>query len=309
MWPQAIRPRMTALVLQNVRQEWCMGQQAAAQAAALHAQWQGTGYSRSYAASSDPTGGADSGDGGGKKGWVPEWLRKRVPSVLSSVLPEGNRTPDQLKPDEFTLEVFAKTLKQASRLGSVAKYMPGVPNIIPDAVTSSALALNEKIIGAMQPEHKADVTKFKHDDRVKVAKAVGCTTAQVDEVIAKYNWMQTLLKKVSDAKAKGQPLPQSFTDIEKIVGSWDTFKNASPGAAAPGGRPGVGAPGGRPGAAASGARPGVQGARATVPEGTTVPLEAKGPKGKPCGLAGRQVTRKTECPLTGKKYKRCCGSR
>lgn len=32
-----------------------------------------------------------------------------------------------------------------------------------------------------------------------------------------------------------------------------------------------------------------------------------GPEGAPCGLKGQSVGRSTACPLTGKKWKSCCG--
>ena len=38
-----------------------------------------------------------------------------------------------------------------------------------------------------------------------------------------------------------------------------------------------------------------------------VPLNAEGPNGQPCPLAGVQAGRNTKCPLTRKAYKACCG--
>ena len=39
-----------------------------------------------------------------------------------------------------------------------------------------------------------------------------------------------------------------------------------------------------------------------------VPVDALEPKSKQaCPLAGKNVSRNTECPLTKRKFKKCCG--
>ena len=49
------------------------------------------------------------------------------------------------------------------------------------------------------------------------------------------------------------------------------------------------------------------GETAPNPSASSVPLNAVSSKGLPCPLAGKQASRNTQCPLTKRKYKQCCG--
>jgi hypothetical protein len=41
---------------------------------------------------------------------------------------------------------------------------------------------------------------------------------QVDDCLAKWQWMRTMLTRVQEAKRQGKPLPQSIDDMERTVG-------------------------------------------------------------------------------------------
>lgn len=41
---------------------------------------------------------------------------------------------------------------------------------------------------------------------------------QVDDCLAKWQWMRTMLARVQEAKRQGKPLPNSIEDMERTVG-------------------------------------------------------------------------------------------
>ena len=133
----------------------------------------------------------------------------------------------------------------------------------------------------MTPEEKANLDRFDSTARQRVASMVGCTLAQVDDCIARYLWVKNMGEKMAQLKREGKPLPTSIEEMERTVGNWRSFKSAGGGETS--------------GVATSGA---------THP----IPAHATSPKdGRPCGLAGYEVSRNTRCPLTKKSYKNCCG--
>lgn len=128
----------------------------------------------------------------------------------------------------------------------------------------------------MTSEEKEHLDRFDSTARQRVASTVGCTLAQVDDCIARYLWVKNMGAKMAQLKREGKPLPTSIEEMERAVGNWRSFKSA-----------GSGETGG-----------------ASHP----IPAHATSPKdGRPCGLAGYEVSRNTRCPLTKKSYKNCCG--
>lgn len=151
-----------------------------------------------------------------------------------------------------------------------------------DTAAQGNLRLFESIIDAMTPEEKQNLDRFDSTARHRVAGTVGCTLAQVDDCIARYLWVKSMGVKLAQLKREGKPLPTSIEEIEKTVGNWRTYKNAS-------------------------GRGGEMG-RSVAGNNHLVPADATFPKdGRPCGLAGHEVGRNTRCPLTKKAYKNCCG--
>lgn len=227
-----------------------------------------------YASESDPA---------KPKGWVPQWLRERLPESVGGI-------PASEETEELTLDKFASTLRQARRLGSVTSYLPGAGKLS-DPVQNANLLQYERIIEAMSAEDKADPSRLGAAARQRVAQASDCTVAQVDDCLAKWQWMRTMLARVQEAKRQGKPLPDSIEDMERTVGgTWRNFKAQQP-------------------AAASQAvqQDGRTPHRVAPSSEHTVPVHAVSAKGMPCPLAGRPASRNTKCPLTRKAYKACCG--
>eukprot|EP00850_Spirogloea_muscicola_P001432 SM000005S17229 [mRNA] locus=s5:888914:889975:+ [translate_table: standard] len=60
--------------------------------------------------------------------------------------------------------------------------------------------------------------------RARVAAECSCTAADVDAVIANYQWAREAERKVSQLKEAGKPLPQTMQEIEALVGSRARFR-------------------------------------------------------------------------------------
>lgn len=169
---------------------------------------------------------------------------------------------------------YASSLKQARRLGGLSGFVHGSSNG-KDPTAQGTLRLYEAIIGAMQPAERADVAQFGQAERQRVAQEVGCSLAQVEDCMARYLWMRAMTSRLAQLKREGKPMPTSVGELESMLGTWQQYKAD---------RPGQG--GDRSGFAA---------------------LNATGPGGVPCPLAGLQVGKNTKCTLTRKAYKACCG--
>lgn len=62
---------------------------------------------------------------------------------------------------------------------------------------------------------------------------------QVDDCIAKYNWMKSMTAALALRRQQGKPAPKSVEEMESILGNWRSYKQAHmqvqpPGQAAPG---------------------------------------------------------------------------
>ncbi|CAL8470101.1 g9643 [Coccomyxa elongata] len=205
--------------------------------------------------------------------WVPQWLKSKLPGFA------GGTETDEL--EKLDLDMYAKSLARARKLGALTGYVHGTSSI-KDPQVQGGLRLQENIIGAMLPEEKQDLSSFGPAERERTAKQVGCTVGQVDDCIAKYLWMKQMTSKMAALKAAGQPLPTSIEEVEQKLGTWQDFK----------------------------ARREVESEFERAAPGGTIMVvaDAKEPKSKqPCPLANTYVSRNTKCPLTSRRYKACCG--
>ncbi|DBA93936.1 TPA: hypothetical protein ACH3X3_013974 [Trebouxia sp. C0006] len=164
-------------------------------------------------------------------------------------------------------------------MGSVADMIPGVGR----ASATESLHLYESIIKAMQPQEKQDLATFDAKARHRVATQVNCNFSQVDDCIAKFLYMKSMVGKVKQLKDEGKPMPKDYQQLEKDFGSWQSFKSPL--------------------------SENVSETKAALPGSKTVPSDAKSPQGYPCPWAGQSVGRSTKCPATRKSFKACCGKR
>jgi len=135
--------------------------------------------------------------------------------------------------------------------------------------TFARMRLYEDIINAMTPEQRRDPSRLDAAAKARVAAAAGCAAPQVDECLEEFDIMNRLYAKLSARRAAGEPMPRSVEEFISLIGEI-----------------------GRPGGAAD--------SRGKAGGGPT--------EGKPCPLEGKSPRRNDMCPLTQKKYKRCCGA-
>lgn len=219
----------------------------------------------------------------GQSGWLSGWVKSKIPAALGGNREEVNAL------ENLGLDDYAESLKQARRMGGLTGFASGTSSAA-DPAAQGTLRLFENIIGAMLPDEKRNLTIFGPAERNRVASEVGCTTSQVDDCIARYLWMRNMTSKMAQLKKEGKPMPTSIDEVESMLGTWRQYKTDSGSGAAPG----AGVAAGGPASSGGGS-------------GNFVSLDAKGPKGQPCPLAGINVGKNTKCPLTKKAYKSCCG--
>ena len=116
----------------------------------------------------------------------------------------------------------------------------------------------------MTPAERQDLTQFNATARQRVAAAVSCSIhqvracriqqaraeqvaapcvltrpLQVDDCIAKYNWMKSMTAALALRRQQGKPAPRSVEEMESMLGNWRSHKQEHmqvqpPGQAAPG---------------------------------------------------------------------------
>eukprot|EP00803_Ostreobium_quekettii_P001863 evm.model.scf_333.1 EVM.evm.TU.scf_333.1 scf_333:20930-23221(+) len=139
----------------------------------------------------------------------------------------------------------------------------------------------EKVISHMTTQEKTDpLNRFPNASRDRVARSVGCSRYEVEDCINSFLQLKILAGKVAELKAQGKPIPTSPADLQGAVGEeWDKMMRD------------------RMHESKVQATPAIQ-----VDDGM------HGPGMQPCPFANQRVNRNTICPLTKKKFKRCCGS-
>ncbi|GJP81721.1 hypothetical protein CLOP_g11858 [Closterium sp. NIES-67] len=170
---------------------------------------------------------------------------------------------------------FANQLKRARQFGQLTTFGKGLPKGGQNAVTGSLK--KQEVIAFALAAYAAEV-KATHEQlsipfsvRERIAREAGSSVADVDSLLAKYEWFKEAGRRMQELQDQGKPLPRSFTEIEKMMGgSWSSYKAGAAASA-------VGAAG--PAAAAA------------------------------AGAASQGPARNSPCPCgSGKRYKRCCGA-
>lgn len=116
---------------------------------------------------------------------------------------------------EFTLLSFADELKNARKLGKFKQYVVGRSS---DATFSDVFEKQEAIIrylGGCDPTGQNLQTSQKKE----AAKQCECTILDVENALAKFTWAKEAHKKMAKLKEEGKPMPKSFAEMQKIMGS------------------------------------------------------------------------------------------
>eukprot|EP00850_Spirogloea_muscicola_P009626 SM000054S18112 [mRNA] locus=s54:486548:487621:+ [translate_table: standard] len=116
------------------------------------------------------------------------------------------------------MDQFADQLRKARQLGALA------PGRAKARLAAQSLQAQEAIVRAMTPLERARPEELDAAQRARVAAECSCTAADVDAVIANYQWAREAERKVSQLKEAGKPLPQTMQEIEALVGSRARFR-------------------------------------------------------------------------------------
>jgi len=201
-------------------------------------------------------------------GWIP-WLKNKLPEKLG-----GNKELHDM--ENMTIDAYAASLRVSRIGGSVRGYVGGTSKI-QDTLAQGNIRLFEDIIGAMNPDEKADLSLFDAAARQQVALKCCCTVSQVNDCIAKFEWVKQMMAQMASLKRQGKPIPSSLEELEQSghIISWRQKRHQEEDSEFPG--------------------------TGVVPRGQ---LDSKG---RPCPLRGMNVGRSTKCRLTKKSWKSCCG--
>ncbi|XVF57306.1 hypothetical protein PTKIN_Ptkin06aG0194700 [Pterospermum kingtungense] len=116
---------------------------------------------------------------------------------------------------EFTLLNFADELKNARKLGKFKQYVVGRSS---DATFSDVFEKQEAIIrylGGCDPTGE----NLQASQKKEAAKQCDCTMLDVENALAKFTWAKEAHKKMVTLKEEGKPMPKSFAEMQKLMGS------------------------------------------------------------------------------------------
>ncbi|TKY61421.1 translocase subunit SecA 1 [Spatholobus suberectus] len=144
------------------------------------------------------------------------WMDK-VKNVIAGQKSTAQSQVDtsQVTSDSFTLLRFADEMKNARRIGAFKEFMVGRSS---EVTFSTAFEKYEAIIrylGGLDPTGENLQTAQKQE----AAKHCNCTIADVENALSKFTWAKEAQKKIEKLKEEGKPMPKSFAEVQKLVGS------------------------------------------------------------------------------------------
>ncbi|XP_068663725.1 uncharacterized protein [Aristolochia californica] len=169
------------------------------------------------------------------------WMDK-IKGAFTGKMPSTESTPE-VSTESFTLLKYADELKKARAVGSFKNFVVGRSS---DATFKEAFKKQEDIIrylGALDPtgewpHFQLDVKKclsiwglegrgvygatsksIQTSQKQIAAKECNCPIADVENALAKFTYAKEAMKKLENLKKEGKPLPKSWTELQKLVGS------------------------------------------------------------------------------------------
>lgn len=224
----------------------------------------------------------DGEEGSTSSSFLPAWMKARLPGML------GGAREEIQEMNNLDMASYLQQLKMARRLGSMTGNAFGTSNAS-DPGTQGFLLMSEKVIERMTEEERndpSDDTCFPITRKQEIAQDIGCSVEQVDDCIARYMWTKHMMSTLADYRKKGNAMPTTMEELERVTGRWTDFKQQH--------TKGVGS------------RSSL-GSSSSSLNSICISADARSPKGGPCGLAGMTVGRSTKCPRMRKSYKACCG--
>lgn len=117
--------------------------------------------------------------------------------------------------DSFTLLRFADEMKNARRIGAFKDYMVGRSSEVTFTTAFERYEAIIRYLGALDPTGENLQTGQKQE----AAKHCNCTIADVENALAKFTWAKEAQKKIEKLQEEGKPMPKSFAEVQKLVGS------------------------------------------------------------------------------------------
>ncbi|PON69514.1 NTF2-like domain containing protein [Trema orientale] len=121
----------------------------------------------------------------------------------------------QVSSESFTLLRFADELKKARKIGAFKEYIVGRSS---EATFADALEKQEAVIrylGGLDPTGE----NLQSGHKQEAAKHCNCTIADVENTLAKFTWAKEAQKKIENLQKEGKPMPKSFAEVQKLMGS------------------------------------------------------------------------------------------
>ncbi|KAJ3699199.1 hypothetical protein LUZ61_002904 [Rhynchospora tenuis] len=119
------------------------------------------------------------------------------------------------KPESISLIDFAEQMDKARKLGQFKNFVVGRCS---ETTISNAFEKHSAILrylGSIDATGEKLTNTHKND----AAKHCNCTIAEVEHILAKFSWAKEAQKKIEKLKEEGKPLPKSFSEVQKLVGS------------------------------------------------------------------------------------------
>ncbi|KAL8136335.1 hypothetical protein V2J09_002336 [Rumex salicifolius] len=142
------------------------------------------------------------------------WMNK-IKGVFTGNKPGSGSDSSTTIDQSFTLLKFADELGKARKIGAFKDYVVGRSS---EATFSDAFEKQEGILrylGGLDPTGE----NLKVSHKQEAVSHFKCTMADVENTLAKFTWAKEAQKKLEKLQEEGKPLPKSFAEVQKIMGS------------------------------------------------------------------------------------------
>ncbi len=80
-------------------------------------------------------------------------------------------------------------------------------------------SLHPQHTSAMAPEEKQDLSKLDTAARERIAQQVGCTTADIDDLVQRFTMMKRLFSGLAEDARQGRPMPTTPEEMVQRFGT------------------------------------------------------------------------------------------
>jgi len=131
---------------------------------------------------------------------------------------EALKAQDKMQQGKFDLEDFLSAMRQLKRMGPLRNVMEMIPGFnkmadIPDmeeALEGDQLKRIEAIILSMTLEERRNPDLINGSRRRRIARGSGSTPQDINQLLAQFNEMRTMIRQVSTGKGKWAQMARQF---------------------------------------------------------------------------------------------------